>query len=52
MTVRSPLNIPFLTDEMAKTKYDWSGTADAKKFESTNTDSFLAGFFKAPAKKN
>ena len=36
---------------MAKTKYDWSGTDDAKKFESTNTSSFLDGFFKAPAKK-
>lgn len=25
---------------MAKTKYDWSGVADAKKFESTNTKNF------------
>lgn len=41
-----------LGHRMAKTKYDWSGTADAKKFESTNTDSFLGGFFKSPAKKN
>lgn len=37
-----------LGHRMAKTKYDWSGTSDAKKFESTNTDSFLSGFFKAP----
>ena len=49
------------TDRMAKTKYDWSGVEDAKKFESTKTDSFLESFKtpvskkvaakKAPAKK-
>jgi hypothetical protein len=37
---------------MAKTKYDWSGVADAKKFESTKTDGFMQGFkSKAAAKK-
>lgn len=33
---------------MAKTKYDWSGTSDAKKFESTKTDGFAAFGVKKP----
>ena len=41
-----------LGHRMAKTKFDWSGTDDAKKFESSNTDGFLQGLTtKAPAKK-
>lgn len=36
---------------MAKTKYDWSGTADAKKFESTKLASKKAPA-KAAAKKS
>lgn len=38
-----------LGHRMAKTKYDWSGTADAKKFESTKTAGFLDSF-KTPTK--
>lgn len=34
-----------LGHSMAKTKYDWSGTEDAKKFESTNVDKFSESFF-------
>jgi uncharacterized protein (DUF2147 family) len=34
-----------LGHSMAKTKYDWSGLQDAKKFESTNVDKFRAGVF-------
>lgn len=41
-----------LGHSMAKTKFDWSGTEQAKKFESTNTDKFMAAFNKkSPVKK-
>ena len=33
-----------LGHRMAKTKYDWSGVEDAKKFESTKADGFLDSF--------
>lgn len=36
---------------MAKTKYDWSGVEDAKKFESTNVGAKKAAAKKAAAKK-
>lgn len=40
-----------LGHRMAKTKYDWSGVEDAKKFESTKAEGFLDAFKskKAPA---
>lgn len=33
-----------LGHSMAKTKYDWSNTSDAKKFESTNVEKFNESF--------
>ena len=36
---------------MAKTKFDWSGVADAKKFESTRIGTKKVPAKKAPAKK-
>ena len=41
-----------LGHSMAKTKFDWSGTEQAKKFESTTgTDKFMASFQKTTATK-
>lgn len=42
-----------LGHNMAKTKFDWSGVKDTKKFESTNTEKFVQGVFgkKVAAKK-
>jgi len=36
---------------MVKTKFDWSGTADAKKFESTKADKFASAFNRKPNAK-
>uniref|UniRef100_A0A7S2YM18 Uncharacterized protein n=1 Tax=Entomoneis paludosa TaxID=265537 RepID=A0A7S2YM18_9STRA len=39
-----------LGHQMVKTKYDWSGTADAKKFESTTNTNVFAAKKAAPKK--
>jgi len=41
-----------LGHRMAKTKYDWSGTDDAKKFASTSTEGFLKNFQTPSSKKS
>lgn len=39
------LKAPARGHQMVKTKYDWAGVTDAKKFESTNTEKFTQNLF-------